>query len=85
MIPGNRHVDVFDNKIENNQNAGVSISSYLVTPKAGSRQDPVYRSYCRGDFTFTTIIFRQRRKSKRRIGQNVLHELRVKDLAGHRL
>ena len=45
MILANRHVDVFDNKIENNQNAGVSISSYLVTQKP-YKQDPVYDPYC---------------------------------------
>jgi len=45
MILANRHVDVFDNKIENNQNAGVSISSYLVTQKP-FKQDPVYDPYC---------------------------------------
>jgi len=45
MILANRHVDVFDNKIENNQNAGVSISSYLVTQKP-YKQDPLYDPYC---------------------------------------
>lgn len=45
MILANRHVEVFDNKIENNQNAGLSICSYLVTGKP-YKQDPVYDPYC---------------------------------------
>ena len=45
MVLANRHVEVFDNKIENNQNAGLSICSYLVTGKP-YKQDPVYDPYC---------------------------------------
>jgi len=45
MILANRHVEVFDNTIENNQNAGLSISSYLVTTRP-YKQDPVYDPYC---------------------------------------
>ena len=45
MILANRHVEVFDNKIENNQNCGVSICSYLVTQKP-FKQDKGYDPYC---------------------------------------
>jgi parallel beta-helix repeat protein len=45
MILANRQVEVFDNKIENNQNAGVSICSYLVTQKP-YKQDVGYDPYC---------------------------------------
>ncbi len=49
MILANRHVEVFDNTIENNQNAGLSICSYLVTQKP-YKQDPVYDPYCEAIF-----------------------------------
>jgi parallel beta-helix repeat protein len=45
MILANRHVEVFDNKIHDNQNTGVSISSYLVTLRPYV-QDKNYDPYC---------------------------------------
>jgi parallel beta-helix repeat protein len=49
MILANRHVEVFDNKIERNQNAGLSICSYLVTNRP-YKQDPLYDPYCEAIF-----------------------------------
>jgi parallel beta-helix repeat protein len=45
MIMANRHVEVFDNTIENNQNVNLSIISYLATGKP-YRQDPLYDPFC---------------------------------------
>ncbi len=45
MIMANRHVEVFDNTIENNQNVNLSIISYLASGKP-YEQDPVYDPYC---------------------------------------
>lgn len=45
MIMANRHVEAFDNKIQNNQNCGVSICSYLVTLRP-YKQDEGYDPYC---------------------------------------
>ncbi len=45
MILANRHVEVFDNDIQNNQNVSLSICSYLVTERPFA-QDPVYDPYC---------------------------------------
>jgi parallel beta-helix repeat protein len=49
MILANRHVEIFDNKIENNQNCGVSICSYLVTLRP-YQQDKGYDPYCEAIF-----------------------------------
>jgi parallel beta-helix repeat protein len=49
MIMANRHVEVFDNKIQNNQNAGLSISSYLVTHNPFEK-DEGYDPYCEAIF-----------------------------------
>lgn len=49
MIMANRHVEVFGNKIQNNQNAGLSISSYLVTHKPFEK-DEGYDPYCEAIF-----------------------------------
>jgi len=45
MILASRDVEVFDNKIENNQSTGVSICSYIVTQKP-YKQDKGYDPYC---------------------------------------
>jgi parallel beta-helix repeat protein len=45
MIMANRDVEVFDNKIEKNQNIGVSVISYVVTGKPFDK-DPGYDPYC---------------------------------------
>lgn len=45
MILANRQVEVFDNTIENNQNLGVSICSYLITQRPYT-QDVGYDPYC---------------------------------------
>jgi len=45
MILANRHVEVFDNQIEHNQNCGLSICSYLVTGRP-FEQDAGYDPYC---------------------------------------
>lgn len=45
MIMANREVEVFENNIENNQNIGVSIVSYLVTGKPFA-QDQGYDPFC---------------------------------------
>jgi parallel beta-helix repeat protein len=45
MIMANREVEVFENNIENNQNIGVSIVSYLVTGKPFV-QDKGYDPFC---------------------------------------
>ena len=45
MIMANRQVEVFDNTIENNQNANLSICSYLVTGKP-FKQDSGYDPFC---------------------------------------
>ena len=49
MIMANRHVEVFDNRIQNNQNAGLSISSYLVTHNPFEK-DEGYDPYCEAIF-----------------------------------
>ena len=49
MILANRHVEVFDNKIANNQNCGVSICSYLIT-QLPYEQDLGYDPYCEAIF-----------------------------------
>ena len=45
MILANRQVEVFDNRVENNQNVGLSICSYVVTGKPYT-QDVGYDPYC---------------------------------------
>jgi hypothetical protein len=45
MILANRQVEVFENKIHNNQNCGLSICSYLVTQKPFDK-DPGYDPFC---------------------------------------
>lgn len=45
MIMASRQVEVFDNKIKNNQSAGLSICSYLVTQKPFDK-DPGYDPFC---------------------------------------
>ena len=45
MIMANRHVEVFDNTIENNQNVNLSIVSYLSTGRPFD-QDPLYDPFC---------------------------------------
>ncbi len=45
MIMANRHVEVFDNKIEKNQSIGLSIVSFLITQRPYS-QDKGYDPYC---------------------------------------
>jgi parallel beta-helix repeat protein len=45
MIMANRHVEVFDNTVENNQNVNLSIISYLATGRP-YEQDPLYDPYC---------------------------------------
>jgi parallel beta-helix repeat protein len=45
MIMANRHVEVFENTIENNQNVNLSIVSYLSTGKPFD-QDPLYDPFC---------------------------------------
>ena len=64
MIMANRQVEVFDNKIENNQNVSLSIISYLVTQqpvRAGSR----LRSVLRGDLRPRQQVRRRRRQAER--------------------
>ncbi len=45
MIMANRQVEVFDNKIENNDSVGLSICSYLVTQKPYDK-DKGYDPFC---------------------------------------
>ncbi|MGD9723045.1 MAG: parallel beta-helix domain-containing protein [Pirellulales bacterium] len=45
MIMANRHVEVFDNTIENNANVNLSIISYLASGKP-YQQDPNYDPFC---------------------------------------
>jgi parallel beta-helix repeat protein len=45
MIMANRHVEVFDNSIENNQTSNLSIISYLATGNP-FKQDPMYDPFC---------------------------------------
>jgi len=45
MIMASRQVEVFDNKIEKNDSAGLSICSYLVTQKPFDK-DPGYDPFC---------------------------------------
>ncbi|MEX2115011.1 MAG: parallel beta-helix domain-containing protein [Pirellulales bacterium] len=45
MILANRHVEVFDNTIENNQTSNLSIISYLATGNP-YKQDPLYDPFC---------------------------------------
>jgi parallel beta-helix repeat protein len=49
MILANRHVEVFDNTIANNQNCGLTICSYLVTLRP-FEQDKGYDPYCEAIF-----------------------------------
>ncbi len=49
MIMASRQVEVFDNTIENNQSAGLSICSYLVTQKPFDK-DPGYDPFCEAIF-----------------------------------
>jgi parallel beta-helix repeat protein len=45
MIMANRHVEVFDNQVENNQTSNLSIISYLATGNP-YKQDPNYDPFC---------------------------------------
>lgn len=49
MILANRDVEIFDNKIENNQSIGLSICSFIITQRR-YQQDEGYDPYCESIF-----------------------------------
>ena len=62
MIMANDQVEVFDNTIEQNQTAGLSIVSYLITDKP--IKDDEVRPVLRGDLTSTTTASRPTARSR---------------------
>ncbi|MEX0679703.1 MAG: parallel beta-helix domain-containing protein [Pirellulales bacterium] len=68
MIMANRHVEVFDNKIQNNQNAGLSICSYLVTTRPFEK-DKGYDPYCEAIFVHDNKFDGNGQKPNGRLGE----------------
>lgn len=68
MVLASRNVEVFDNTIENNNNSGLSISSYLVTQKP-YKQDPIYDPYCEAIFVHNNKFAGNGQKPGGAIGQ----------------
>jgi len=79
MILANRHVEVFDNKIEHNQNAGLSICSYLVTGRP-YKQDPVYDPYCEAIYVHDNKFEANGEKPNGALGQLITMVLGEKSL-----
>lgn len=71
MILANRHVEVFDNKIQNNQNCGVSISSYLVTQRPFEK-DKGYDPYCEAIFVHNNTFEGNGEKPNGKIGELIV-------------
>jgi parallel beta-helix repeat protein len=67
MILANRHVEVFDNKIQNNQNCGLSICSYLVT-MSPFEKDKGYDPYCEAIFVHDNQFVDNGQKPNGRLG-----------------
>jgi parallel beta-helix repeat protein len=79
MILANRHVEVFDNKIANNQNAGVSICSYEVTLRP-YKQDKGYDPYCEAIFIHDNKFENNGTKPSGKLGQLVAGLIGAKTL-----
>jgi parallel beta-helix repeat protein len=70
MILANRHVEVFENKIQNNQNCGLSISSYLVTLRP-YQKDKGYDPYCEAIFVHDNNFDGNGQKPNGKLGELV--------------
>ena len=84
MILASRQVEVFDNKIKDNQSAGMSICSYLVTQKPFEK-DPGYDPYLRFDLRAQQQVRGQRHQARRPARPTGRHGDRREDPAGHHL
>lgn len=71
MVLANRHVEVFDNKIEKNQNCGLSISSYLVSARPFV-QDKGYDPYCEAIFVHDNKFVDNGQKPNGRLGELIV-------------
>lgn len=70
MILANRHVEVFDNKIQNNQNAGLSICSYLVTQRPYEK-DKGYDPYCEAILVHNNVFEGNGTKPNGKLGEMI--------------
>jgi parallel beta-helix repeat protein len=79
MVLASRNVEVFDNTIENNNNSGLSISSYLLTQKP-YKQDPGYDPYCEAIHVHNNKFAGNGQKPGGAIGQMLKMALKVESL-----
>jgi parallel beta-helix repeat protein len=68
MVLANRHVEIFDNKVQNNNNAGLSICSYLVTGRP-FQQDKGYDPYCEAIFVHDNKFENNGQKPNGKLGE----------------